>query len=150
MVSQQSPTPRFTVVTLGVSNMARSIAFYERLGFARKMRATGEEVAFFETGASVLALYPWEKLAADANLPEQPRPAAFRGTTLAWNCGSVAEVHDVLTHALTQGARLLRGAHRTGYGGYSGYFADPDDHAWEVVVAPGLGVSSDGRLQLPD
>jgi uncharacterized protein len=150
MSAEQSPKPRITVVTLGVADMPRSISFYERLGFARKMKATGEEVAFFETGASVLALYPWEKLAADAAQPDQPRPTTFRGTTLAWNCGSSDEVNAVLAHAIRQGARLLKPAHKTDYGGYSGYFLDPDDHPWEVVVAPGLQVAADGRLQLPD
>lgn len=147
---EKSPAARFTVVTLGVADMRRSIAFYERLGFARKMRATGEEVAFFETGSSVLALYRWDKLAADALLPDQPRPQAFRGVTLAWNCSSPGEVDAVMVHALAQGARLLKAAHRTDYGGYSGYFADPDDHPWEVVVAPGVEVTADGRVRLPD
>ena len=144
------PVPRFTVVTLGVGDMRRSIAFYEALGFARKLRITGEEVAFFDTGATVLALYSWEKLALDAELADQPRLAAFRGVTLAWNCRSEAEVDQVLDFAVAQGARLLKPAHRTGYGGYSGYFADPDDHPWEVVVAPGVEVGDDNRVHLAD
>ncbi len=150
MAETLTPTARFTVVTLGVANMARSIAFYEGLGFRRKMRSTGEEVAFFDTGASVLALYPWDKLAADAKLSDQPRPTAFRGMTLAWNCSSAAEVVMVLKRALEQGAKLLKGAQQTDYGGYAGYFADPDDHPWEVVTAPGIEVTADGRVALPD
>jgi predicted lactoylglutathione lyase len=130
--------------------MKRSITFYERLGFRRKMRATGEEVAFFETGASVVALYPWDKLADDATLPDQPRPTTFRGVTLAWNCASPGEVDEVMAHALAQGARLLKAARRTDYGGYSAYFLDPDDHAWEVVVAPSIEITADGRVALPD
>lgn len=144
------PVPRFTVVTLGVGDMRRSIAFYEALGFARKLRITGEEVAFFDTGATVLALYSWEKLALDAELADQPRPAVFRGITLAWNCGSEAEVDRVLDFAVAQGARLLKPAHRTSYGGYSGYFTDPDGHPWEAVVAPGIEVGDDKRVHLPD
>ena len=150
MAETLTPTARFTVVTLGVANMARSIAFYEGLGFRRKMRSTGEEVAFFDTGATVLALYPWDKLAADAKLFDQPRPTAFRGMTLAWNCSSAAEVVMVLKHALEQGAKLLKGARQTDYGGYAGYFADPDDHPWEGVTAPGIEVTADGRVALPD
>ena len=150
MADEQSTQARFTVVTLGVADVPRSIAFYEKLGFRRKMRATGNEVAFFDTGASVLALYPWEKLAADAKLPDQPRPTVFRGVTLAWNCSSAAEVVMVLTNALQHGAKLLKGAEQTHYGGFAGYFADPDDHAWEVVVAPGIQVMPDGRVSLPD
>jgi uncharacterized protein len=145
-----APQPRLTVVTLGVADMRASIRFYEGLGFQRRMRATGEEVAFFQAGAAILALYPWDKLAADATLADAPRPAAFRGTTLAWNCASRAEVDAALAHALGAGATLLKGAHETSYGGYSGYFADPDGHPWEVVVAPGIALSPDGRVVLPD
>ena len=79
------PAARFTVVTLGVSDMRRSIAFYESLGFERKLRVPGEEVAFFDTGAPVLGLYSWQKLALDAGLPES-KPVGFRGVTPAWNC----------------------------------------------------------------
>jgi catechol 2,3-dioxygenase-like lactoylglutathione lyase family enzyme len=151
-VSEKStaPTPRFTVVTLGVGDMRRSIAFYEALGFARKFRATGETVAFFDTGGTVLGLFPWDQLAQDATLPDQPRPAAFRGITLAWNCNSTAEVDTVLDFAIANGASLLKGAHTTDYGGYSGYFADPDGHPWEVVVAPNIEVGEDRRVHLPD
>ncbi|TAK47144.1 MAG: VOC family protein [Xanthobacteraceae bacterium] len=141
---------RLTVITLGVGDMHRAIGFYAALGFARKFAATGEEVAFFATGASVLALYPWDKLAHDATLPDQPRPAAFRGVTLAWNCTSDEEVDRVLAHAKACGAQLIKPAHKTDYGGYSGYFSDPDGHAWEVVAVARLIVEADGRLSLPD
>ena len=90
-MSTKAPIPRFTVITLGVSDMRASIAFYEALGFARKFRATGEAVAFFDTGGTVIALFPWDQLARDATLPDQPRPKTFRGLTLAWNCGSVGD-----------------------------------------------------------
>lgn len=151
-MSPERPVPaaKLTVVTLGVSDIRRSIAFYEALGFERRMRATGEEVAFFETGATVLALYSWLRLAEDAALADQPRPQGFRGMTLAWNCASEQEVDAVLAFAVAQGATLLRLAHRTDYGGYSGYFTDPDGHPWEVVVAPGIDVGTDGRVHLPD
>ena len=144
------PTPRFTVITLGVSDIRASIAFYEALGFVRKMQATGEAVAFFDTGGTVLALFPWDQLAADAALPDQPRPNTFRGSTLARNCGSVEEVDAVLEFAISCGASLLKPAHKTDYGGYSGYFGDPDNHPWEVVVAPGIDVGGDRRVHLPD
>src|SRR4051794_132607 len=132
------PTPRFTVITLGVNDMRASIAFYEALGFARKMGASGEVVAFFDAGGPVLALFPWDKLAQDTTLPGHPRPRAFRGTTLAWNCRTAEEVDAVLDFAISKGASLLKPAHKTDYGGYSGYFADPDNHPWEVVAAPGI------------
>jgi catechol 2,3-dioxygenase-like lactoylglutathione lyase family enzyme len=137
-------------VTLGVNDMRKSIAFYEALGFQRKRRATGEAVAFFDTGGSVIGLFPWNKLAEDAKIPEKPRPQGFRGVTFAWNCNSSEEVDAVLAFALSKGASLLKAAHKTDYGGYSGYFADPDGHAWEVVIAPNINVGEDRRAHMPD
>ncbi|MBX6426753.1 MAG: VOC family protein [Variibacter sp.] len=139
-----------TVVTLGVTDFARSVAFYEALGLVRKFRATGDEIAFFEAGPAVLALFRWDALAADAEAAAQPRPQAFRGSTLACNCNSPAEVDAVMARALEAGATLVKPAQTTSYGGYAGYFADPDGHLWEVVQAPGLSVGADGRLLLPD
>ena len=147
---QSAPVPRLTVITLGVSNMRASIAFYEALGFSRRMRGSGETVAFFDTGATVIGLFPWDQLADDVTLPGSPRPLAFRGMTLAWNCRSAEEVDRVLDFAVSKGASLLKPAHTTDYGGYSGYFADPDDHPWEVVVAPGIEVGDDRRVHIPD
>ncbi len=146
----KAPTPRLTAITLGVSDMRASIAFYESLGFIRKYRSTGEEVAFFDTGGTVLALFPWHLLAADATLADEPRPAAFRGTTLAWNCRSPEEVDAGLAFAISKGATPLKPAQATNYGGYCGYFTDPDGHAWEAVVAPGFEVGRDRRVSLPD
>ena len=150
MNTRLAPVPRLTVITLGVGNMRASIAFYEALGFVRKFRVTGEAVAFFDTGGAVLGLFPWDQLAQDVTLPQNPRPQAFRGTTLAWNCSSMEEVDAVLDFAISKGASLLKPAHKTDYGGYSGYFADPDNHPWEVVVAPGIEVGEDRRVHLPD
>jgi len=144
------PVARLTMVTLGVSNMRASIAFYEALGFARRFNATGEVVAFFDTGGTALGLFPWDELAYDVTLPGQPRPQAFRGMTLAWNCRTTQEVDAVLDFAILKGASLLKPAQTTDYGGYSGYFGDPDNHPWEVVVAPGIEVGGDRRVHLPD
>ena len=149
-MSTKAPTPRFTVITLGVNDIRASIAFYEALGFTRKMRATGEAVAFFDTGGTVIGLFPWDQLAHDVTLPEHPRPQAFRGVTLAWNCRTMDEVDAVLNFAVAKGASLLKPAHKTDYGGYSGYFSDPDGHPWEAVVAPGIEVGDDRRIHLPD
>jgi uncharacterized protein len=145
-----APAARLTMITLGVSNMRASIAFYEALGFTRKFKVTGEAVAFFEAGGTAIGLFPWDQLAQDVTLPEHPRPQAFRGITLAWNCNSPEDVDEVLDFAISKGAKLLKSAHKTDYGGYSGYFADPDNHPWEVVVAPGIDVDEDRRIRLPD
>ncbi|MCD0420014.1 VOC family protein [Rubrivivax sp. JA1024] len=143
------PKPRLTVVTLGADDMRASIAFYEAIGFDRRMKDTGDEVAFFDTGASVLALYAWASLAAEAAQRDLPRPSAFRGVTLAWNCASRDEVDAVMAHAAAKGATLLKAAQATDYGGYAGYFADPSGHVWEAVVAPGIDVQDDGRVTIP-
>jgi uncharacterized protein len=145
-----APVARLTVITLGVADMRKSIAFYQALGFVRKFRAPGEIVAFFETGGTVIGLFPWDQLAQDVTLPENPRPQAFRGVTLAWNCRTDEEVDQVIDFAISKGASLLKPAHKTSYGGYSGYFADPDGHAWEAVVAPNIEVGEDKRVHLPD
>ena len=144
------PVPRLTVITLGVSDIRASIAFYDAPGFSRRLKATGEAVAFYDTGGPVLALYPWDQLATDAKLPDNPRPTTFRGITLAWNCRAREEVDAVLAFAVDKGAALLKAAHETDYGGYSGYFADPDGHPWEVVVAPGIEVGEDRRVHLAE
>jgi catechol 2,3-dioxygenase-like lactoylglutathione lyase family enzyme len=147
-MNQEMPASvaRLTMITLGVSNMRASIAFYEALGFTRKFRATGETVAFFETGGTAIGLFPWDQLAQDVTLPDHPRPQAFRGVTLAWNCRTMDEVDAVLNFAVAKGASLLKPAHETDYGGYSGYFADPDGHPWEAVVAPGIEWAKTGAF----
>lgn len=145
-----APIPRLTFITLGVRDIRASIAFYDALGFSRRLKATGEAVAFFDTGGPVLGLFPWDQLAADAKIADQPRPSTFRGVTLAWNCATREEVDAVLAFAVDKGAARLKAAHETDYGGYSGYFADPDGHPWEVVVAPGIEVGDDRRVHLAE
>lgn len=142
--------PALTVVTLGVRDVASSARFYEKLGLVRKFRATGDEIAFFEAGGVVLALWDWAKLAEDSALPGEPRPQAFRGATLAWNCATAQAVDAAFAKAMSAGASLLRRPGKTEYGGYRGYFSDPDGHSWEVVCAPGFTLAADGRLVLPD
>jgi uncharacterized protein len=149
-MSEPAPMPRLTAVTLGVRDFHASLRFYEALGFARRLRATGDEIAFLDAGCVVLALYRWDALAQDAALEPRPLPAAFRGTTLAWNCASRAEVDAAFVRALAAGASVLKAAQATSWGGYSGYFADPDGYPWEIVHAPVFSFSPDGRLLLPD
>jgi catechol 2,3-dioxygenase-like lactoylglutathione lyase family enzyme len=145
-----APSLALNVVTLGVTDFARSVKFYEDFGLTRKLRATGDEIAFFDAGGVVLGLFRWDMLAEDATLPATPRPQAFRGTTLARVCRTDEEVDAVMARVAAIGARVLKPAHKTSFGGYSGYFADPDGHAWEAVRAPGFTFTSDGRVVLPD
>jgi len=149
-VREGLPAFDLNVVTLGVNDFDRSVRFYEALGLTRKMRSTGDEIAFFDAGGVVLALFRWTMLAEDAVMRELPRPQAFRGTTLSRICRSDAEVDARMAHALSIGARLLKIPHKRFFGGYSGYFADLDGHPWEVVRAPGFSFTDDGRMTLPD
>jgi predicted lactoylglutathione lyase len=142
--------PKLTAVTLGVRDVPASARFYETLGFQRKFRATGDEIVFLDAGGVVVALWGWDKLAEDAVITSQPRPQTFRGTTLAWNCATAADVDTAFDKAIAAGAAVLRRPEKTEYGGYRGYFADPDGHVWEIVQAPGFAFTDDGRLILPD
>jgi len=144
------PKPRLTAVTLGVRDFHASLRFYQALGFARRLHQTGDQIAFLDAGGVVLALYRWDELARDAALDPASVPAGFRGTTLAWNCASRAEVDAAFVRVLAAGASLLKAAQETSWGGYSGYFADPDGHPWEIVHVPGFALSPAGQLQLPD
>ena len=144
------PSAKLTAVTLGVRDLQASARFYEAIGFRRKFRATGDEIVFLDGGGVVLALWHWDKLAQDAVLRGRTPPQSFRGATFAWNCATPAEVDTIFAKAIEVGAGLLRKPERTDYGGYRGYFFDPDGHVWEVVQAPGFAFTEDGRLILPE
>ncbi len=139
--------PRISLITLGVTDLARARAFYERLGWQRAVREA-EGVVFFRAGGMALALYPAAELAADAGVPAEG--SGFPRFALAHNTRSRAEVDAVLAEAVAAGARLLRPAREAFWGGYSGYFADPDGVAWEVAWNPGFPLAADGSLVLPD
>jgi hypothetical protein len=125
-----------SIITLGVADLNRSIDFYRTgLGLPTTHKE-GEGIAFFQLRGTWLALYPHAALAEDAGLP--PVRAAFGGITLANNVASKQEVDRVIAQALAAGATLLRPAADMVWGGYSGYFADPDGHPWEVAWNPGL------------
>ena len=138
--------PRLSFVTLGVADMVRSRAFYERLGF-KASSVSEEAVAFFDAGGVVLALFGREALAAYAGLDAVG--SGFRGVTLAHNVSSEAEVGRVLAEAVAAGARLLRPAEKAFWGGITSYFADPDGHVWEVAYNPFFPLDATGRVQLP-
>jgi len=142
------PAACLSLVTLGVSDLARSTAFYEALGFRRKAK-DADGVAFFDAGCVILSLWPTVELAKDAEIASAS-PSGFRGMTLAWNCTSAREVDLALARAMAAGARLIRSAQTVFWGGYTAYFADPDGHLWEVAHNPHFPFSADGRLLLPD
>lgn len=125
--------PRISMITLGVRDIERSARFYEEgLGFPR--RPSPPEVAFFPLNGSWLALFGRDDLAADAGMPAHGQ--GFNGLALAHNVHSEAEVDAVLDKAVAAGATLIKAAEKTDWGGYSGYFADPEGYLWEVAHNP--------------
>lgn len=139
--------PRLNFVTLGVSDVARAKAFYEMLGL-RQHGMGNENVGFFDVNGVVLSVYGHAALAADAKMQGEP-PPAFRGMSLAWNCENPGEVDAVLTHAVACGATLMKAGEKVFWGGYSGYFADPDGHLWEVAHNPFVTIDDDQHVRLP-
>ncbi|MEU8077148.1 VOC family protein [Catellatospora citrea] len=138
---------RISVVTLGVTDLARSTAFYRALGWPLSARSQ-DDISFFRTAGALLALYSSSELAADALLPAH-EPAGFRNVTCAVCLGSQAEVDEALATAVAAGATLLKPAQKVEWGGYSGYFADPDGHAWEVAYNPFWPLNDAGLPELP-
>ena len=125
--------PRISMITLGVRDLARAIDFYEQgLGFPRM--DSPPEVAFFTLNGTWLGLYGRDALATDATVPATG--SGFAGFALAHNVTSEEEVRAVLRQAVDAGATLVKPAQQVFWGGYSGYFADPDGHLWEVAHNP--------------
>ena len=126
--------PRISIITLGVSDLQRSVNFYrDGLGLPTTFK-NGEGIAFFQLMGTWLALYPSDALAEDAALP--PARTPFGGFALAHNLPTKLDVDIVIQQALAAGATLLKPAADTFWGGYSGYFADPDGHPWEIAWNP--------------
>jgi len=121
------------MITLGVTDMQRAVDFYEvGLGFPRM--DSPPEVAFFTLNGTWLGLFGRESLAEDATVPVEG--SGFNGFALAHNVHSEGEVEAVLAQAVTAGARLVKPGQKTFWGGYAGYFSDPDGHLWEVAHNP--------------
>lgn len=137
---------RISLITLGVSALDRARTFYERLGWRGQ---EVEQTVFFQAGAVAVVLWGRDKLAADAGV-QDPGTGGFGGVTLAHNVRSRAEVDEVLAAAAAAGATITRPAAETFYGGYAGYFADPDGHVWEIAHNPGLPLGPDGAITIPD
>lgn len=139
---------RVSLVTLGVTDVARATRFYESLGW-RRSSMSQESVTFFHTGGPVVGLFGWDDLAADASLPPGT-PSAFRGVTLAINFESREEVDAAVATWVAAGGRVVKSPEEVFWGGYSGYLADLDGHLWEVAHNPFIPFRSDGTLDLPE
>jgi predicted lactoylglutathione lyase len=138
---------RVSIITLGVADLHRSQEFYERLGWRRSM-TQAEGVVFFQAGGMALALYPRLELAKDANIAGEGQ--GFSGMSLAYNACNREEVDAVLAEAEAAGARILKPAQEAFWGGYSGYFADPDGFLWEIAWNPGFPMAKDGSIRIPE
>jgi catechol 2,3-dioxygenase-like lactoylglutathione lyase family enzyme len=135
---------RLSLVTLGVADLARARAFYEALGW-QSGADPGDDVVFFQAGGMIVGLWSRAELAADSGVED---PGGWGGITLAHNVRSPEEVDRVLAEARAAGAEIRREGAATFWGGYSGLFADPDGHPWEIAHNPGWTLRADGSIQL--
>jgi catechol 2,3-dioxygenase-like lactoylglutathione lyase family enzyme len=137
---------RISLVTLGVSDVASATRFYEAFGLT-KSSASNDHVSFFQLGGGVLGLFGRESLAEDGNAAGVW--TGNGGITLAYNLGSEAEVDALLARAEAIGATILKAPQKAFWGGYHGYFADPNGHVWEIAYNPFFGIDADGGVVLP-
>ena len=139
---------RLSLITLGVADLERSRSFYaDGLGWTPSTLGSSN-VVFFQAAGVVFGLYGREALAADAGL-DSSQGVGFRGTSLAYNTRSRDEVDAVLALAERARAYITKPAEEAFWGGYSGYFADPDGHLWEVAWNPGFEIDAAGHVRLP-
>ena len=137
-MSEINGVNRVNVICLGVRSMTTALSFYRALGFTTSETDANPPVVFFENNGSVLELFPLAALAADIDDANPPAlsTGGFPGFTLAINCRDIAEVDAVMAHAIRCGATLAKPAQTVFWGGYSGYFQDPDGYYWEVAYNP--------------
>lgn len=133
-------------ITLGVADLARSRAFYKALGW-QESSASQEGIAFYQAGSVAFALFQREALAEDATVSAMG--SGFSGFTLAHNVPSEASVIATLDEAVAAGATMVRPADKVFWGGYRGYFGDPDGFLWEVCFNPFIPLDAEGFVKLP-
>lgn len=137
---------RISLITLGVSDLQRAAAFYERV-IGWKAEASPSGVVFFDLNGVVFAIWPHDELAKEMGLTTDQVPA-YRGYSLAHNVRSEAEVDEIFTRMKNHGAIILKEPHKAFWGGYSGNFADPDGHTWEIAYNPFWTIRKDGRVSM--
>ena len=138
---------RLSLVTLGCRDLPAARAFYKRLGW-KESPPSNDTVAFFQSGGMIFALWTIRDLLQDAQL-DKPG-SGFANISLAQNVRSKEEVDRVMADAEKAGAMILKPAGDVFWGGYTGYFADPDGFAWEIAWNPGFKILEDGSVKLPD
>lgn len=139
------PIQRVTLITLGVRDLDRARVFYAALGWVPADESPG--VSFYQMNGAVLGLFPLDELAKDQGRPDAP--LGMGGMTLAQNFATTDQVDTAYAHALACGATALKAPEKVFWGGYSGYFADPDGHVWELAHNPFWPLGDDGSLTLP-
>jgi predicted lactoylglutathione lyase len=137
---------RVSLITLGVADLGRARAFYEALGWTTRADP-GDDVAFFQAGDMVVALWDRSRLAEDSSVADS---GGWSGVTLALNFSSPEEVDTAIEEARAAGARIGREPAETFWGGYSGLFVDPDGHPWEIAHNPRWEITAEGGVRLPD
>lgn len=138
---------KFSIITLGVTDFNRTLSFYEKgLGWKKSSSSQGD-IAFFPLGGMILALYPKHLLAEDANV--SPEGSGFPGITIAHNAASEKEVDEVLAEVKKLGATIVKPAQKVFWGGYSGYFRDPEGYLFEVAFNPFWKLDKEGNVMLP-
>jgi uncharacterized protein len=141
--------PRISIVTLGVEDLSRAREFYED-GLSWPVSSDSEgDIVFLRLGGTILALYGYDSLAEETGLPAN-RGVGFGGITLAQNFKSREEVDQIMARAEAAGARILASPVERHWGGYSGYFADPDGYPWEIAWGPNFEYNEDGSLKLAE
>ena len=134
------------IVTLGVRDFEKSRKFYSEILGWKTSSNSNDDIAFFQAGSVVLALYPREKLAEDAVI--SPEGSGFSGFTLAYNARSESEVDEIIADLKSKGVKIVKEPQKVFWGGYSSYFADPDDNRWEVAYNPYFQFDESGNLKL--
>jgi uncharacterized protein len=139
---------RLNLVTLGVRDFRTSRDFYCKLFEWNPTNNSSDDIVFFDMGGYILGLFPWDKLAEDANIP--PSGSGFSGITLAHNVREKSDVDVFLKRAESFGAKIIKPAQDVFWGGHSGYFSDPNGHLWEVAYNPYMPTKANGFLDVKD
>lgn len=140
---------RVSLATLGVADVVRATEFYESLGWRLSPASVPGVVSFFHTAGGLLSLVSTDDIATDAGLPPRNPATDFRGTMLAINVESPAAVDEALRTVVRAGATLVKAGGATEWGGYLGYFTDPDGHLWEITHNPAWPLDDAGVPRLP-
>jgi uncharacterized protein len=134
------------LITLGVEDFQKSRKFYTEILGWKPTKTSSDDIAFFQTSGVVLAIYPREQLAEDALVSAEG--SGFSGITLAYNTRSEAEVDEIINDLKSKGVKIIKAPQKAFWGGYSSYFADPDDYRWEVAHNPFFQFDENENLKL--